>query len=93
MPQLEDKYFTAREAARIAGISQSSMNHACLQGEIKLTEIVGFAAPMISSSALLEFVDRRFELYSNPYFRRRKMRMFPPDAVRRNLRAMERIPR
>ena len=93
MAQIEERYFSAREAARIAGISQSSMNHACLQGEIKLTEMEGLSAPMISSSALLEFVDRRFEMYGNPYFSGRKMRMFPPDTVRRNLRAMERVPR
>lgn len=85
MPQLDDKYFSVREAARILGIAQSTAVSLIANGEIQIRRIEGIRFPMVKRSDLLAFAEGRWKRYTQPDFKGRKIRMFPLQIIRLNL--------
>ena len=82
--QLNDRYFSVREAARILGVAQASLVTAIANGELPLQNLPGLRFPMVARKDILNFAERQYsEDHSGK--RGRKMRLFPLQIIRMNL--------
>ena len=86
MPQLDDKYFSVREAARILGVAQASLVTAIADGELPLQKLPGIRFPMVARKDILKFAESRYN-EDRTGKRGKKLRLFPLQIIRLNLEA------